>query len=57
MTTAGVRTTPWLRRHTRTIQLAGGAMLVLVGVLLAIGVVGIFIAWLRVPVGGFTVPL
>ena len=52
-----VRTTSWLRRHTRAIQLAGGAMLVLVGVLLVTGLWGIFIAWLRVPVGGFTVPL
>lgn len=52
-----VRTTSWLRRHTRGIQLAGGAMLVLVGVLLVTGLWGVFIAWLRVPVGGFTVPL
>ncbi len=27
------------------------------GVLLVTGLWGIFIAWLRVPVGGFTVPL
>ncbi|MBW0090386.1 cytochrome c biogenesis protein CcdA [Pseudonocardia sp. KRD-184] len=52
-----IRTTSWLRRHTRAIQLAGGAMLVLVGVLLVTGLWGIFIAWLRVPIGGFTVPL
>lgn len=52
-----VRTTSWLRRHTRAIQLVGGAMLVLLGVLLVTGLWGVFIAWLRVPVGGFTVPL
>jgi len=52
-----VRTTAWLRRHTRYIQLTGGVMLVLVGALLATGLWGEFIAWLRVPVSGFTTPL
>jgi len=52
-----VRTTDWMRRHTRGIQLVGGVMLVLVGVLLVTGLWGVFIAWLRVPIGGFTTPL
>lgn len=52
-----VRTTGWLRRHTRGIQLAGGVLLVAVGVLLTTGLWGMFIAWLRVPIGGFTTPL
>ena len=52
-----VRTTGWLRRHTRGIQIAGGALLVLVGVLLVTGLWGVFIAWLRAPIGGFTTPL
>jgi cytochrome c-type biogenesis protein len=52
-----VRTTAWLRRHTRYIQLTGGVMLVLVGALLVTGLWGEFIAWLRVPVSGFTTPL
>ncbi len=52
-----MRTTDWMRRHTRGIQLVGGVMLVLVGVLLVTGLWGVFIAWLRVPIGGFTTPL
>jgi cytochrome c-type biogenesis protein len=52
-----VRTTDWLRRHTRHVQLTGGVMLVLVGALLVTGLWGEFIAWLRVPVSGFTTPL
>jgi cytochrome c-type biogenesis protein len=52
-----VRATAWMRRHARHIQLAGGALLVLVGVLLVTGLWGAFIAWLRVPIGGFTTPL
>lgn len=49
-----VRATEWLRRHTRGIQLAGGVLLVAVGVLLVTGLWGAFIAWLRAPIGGFT---
>jgi cytochrome c-type biogenesis protein len=52
-----VRATSWLRRHTRFVQLAGGAMLLLVGLLLVSGLWGLFIAWLRAPIGGFTTPL
>lgn len=52
-----LRTTSWLRRHTRHIQLAGGILLLVVGVLLVTGLWGAFVAWLRVPIGGFTTPL
>src|SRR5204863_8267012 len=52
-----VRATGWLRRHTRAIQVTGGVLLVLVGSLLVSGLWGVFIAWLRVPIGGFTTPL
>jgi cytochrome c-type biogenesis protein len=52
-----VRATGWLRRHTRVIQLAGGVMRLVVGLLLLTGLWGLFIAWLRAPIGGFTTPL
>jgi cytochrome c-type biogenesis protein len=39
------------------VQLVGGVMLVAVGVLLVTGLWGQFIAWLRVPIGGFTTVL
>ncbi|WP_249643818.1 cytochrome c biogenesis CcdA family protein [Nocardia sputi] len=37
----------WLRRHARTIQIAGGVMLVLVGAALISGAWALFIGWLR----------
>jgi cytochrome c-type biogenesis protein len=52
MNTAG-----WLRRHTRTVQLTGGTMLLVVGVMLVTGVWGALVALLRGPISGFTVPL
>ena len=52
-----VRTTDWLRRHIRHIQLAGGLLLLLIGVLLVSGLWGEFIAWLRGPIGGFSTPI
>lgn len=52
-----VRTTGWLRRHTRGIQLVGGAMLIAVGAALVTGLWGELIAWLRGPIAGFTTPL
>lgn len=42
-----VRTSGWLRRHGRTIQLAGGALLFVVGVLLVTGLWGELTSWLR----------
>ncbi|SHL14833.1 cytochrome c-type biogenesis protein [Pseudonocardia thermophila] len=48
-----VRALGWLRRHTRTIQIAGGVLLVAVGVLLLTGVWGRLIASLQVAIAGF----
>ncbi|HJT03451.1 MAG TPA: cytochrome c biogenesis CcdA family protein [Pseudonocardiaceae bacterium] len=47
----------WLRRHTRAIQLTGGALLLVVGALLVTGLWGQLIALLRGPISGFTTPL
>jgi cytochrome c-type biogenesis protein len=52
-----VRTTGWMRRHVRALQITGGVMLVLLGGLLVTGVWGAFIAWMRGPIGGYTLPL
>lgn len=52
-----VRTTGWMRRHIRALQVVGGAMLLVVGTLLLTGLWGAFIAWMRGPIGGFTLPL
>lgn len=37
----------WLRRNSRTIQLIGGAMMIIVGILLVSGQWALFIDWLR----------
>lgn len=42
-----VRVSGWLRRHGRAIQLTGGALLMIVGVLLVTGLWGELTAWLR----------
>jgi cytochrome c-type biogenesis protein len=42
-----VRTSGWLRRHSRTLQLAGGGLLFVVGVLLVTGLWGELTSWLR----------
>lgn len=42
-----VRTTDWLRRHGRRVQLFGGALLLVVGVLLVTGLWGELVAWIR----------
>lgn len=42
-----VRVTGWLRRHVRGVQLAGGAMLLIVGILLVSGLWGEMTSWLR----------
>ncbi|MDF3049283.1 MAG: cytochrome c biosis protein transrane region [Pseudonocardia sp.] len=49
-----VRALGWLRRHTRGIQVGGGVLLVAVGLLLATGVWGGFLAQLQASVAGFT---
>ncbi|MET0188042.1 MAG: cytochrome c biogenesis CcdA family protein [Pseudonocardia sediminis] len=52
--TRAVTALGWLRRHTRTIQIAGGVMLVVVGVLLVSGLWGGLLAQLQVAISGFT---
>lgn len=52
ITTAG-----WLRRHTRSVQITGGVLLLAVGVLLVTGLWGELVALLRGPIAGFTTPL
>jgi cytochrome c-type biogenesis protein len=42
-----VRATDWLRRNGRGVQLVGGALLLVVGVLLVTGVWGDLVGWLR----------
>nr|WP_091454281.1 cytochrome c biogenesis CcdA family protein [Actinokineospora iranica] len=42
-----VRATAWLRAHGRVIQIVGGAMLFVVGVLLVTGLWGDLVSWLR----------
>lgn len=37
----------WLQRHSRTIQVVGGVMLIAVGVALATGMWELFVAWIR----------
>ena len=49
-----VRALGWLRRHTRTIQVGGGVLLVAVGLLLVTGLWGGLLARLQVSVAGFT---
>lgn len=43
----------WLRRHTRTIQIIGGGLLVVVGLLLVSGLWGALIASMQVSIAGF----
>lgn len=45
--TWAMRTVGWLQRHTRTIQIVGGVMLIVVGLLLLSGVWASFVYWLR----------
>lgn len=52
-----VRAVDWLRQHVRQVQLAGGAMLVVVGLLLVTGLWSEFVAVLRGPVSGFETPI
>lgn len=51
------RALAWLKRHHTWIMRIGGAMLVLVGILLLTGVWGQFTIWLRVTLPGFETPL
>ncbi|MGH4015781.1 MAG: cytochrome c biogenesis CcdA family protein [Pseudonocardiaceae bacterium] len=51
------RALSWLRGHLRGVQLAGGAMLIVVGLLLVTGLWAEFVATLRGPVSGFETPI
>ena len=52
-----VRTAGWMRRHIRALQIVGGSMLLVLGTLLVTGAWGAFIAWMRGPIAGYTLPL
>lgn len=55
--TRAVSALGWLRRHTRAIQIAGGVLLVAVGVLLVSGVWSRWLVALQVSIAGFTPPI
>ncbi|MDQ4020621.1 MAG: cytochrome c biogenesis CcdA family protein [Actinomycetota bacterium] len=52
-----MRAVDWLRKHVRGVQLAGGAMLIAVGLLLATGLWAELVAVLRGPITGFETPI
>ncbi len=52
-----IRAMSWLREHIRGVQLTGGGMLVLVGLMLVTGLWAEFIAVLQGPVRGFETPI
>ena len=52
-----VRSAGWLRRRGRAIQIAGGVLLVVVGLLLVTGLWGELISMLRGPIAGFETPI
>ena len=43
-----LRGVDWLRRHSRTIQMLGGALLIIVGILLLTGQWAMLVEWIRV---------
>jgi cytochrome c-type biogenesis protein len=47
-----VRATDWVRRHGRQVQIFGGALLMIVGILLVTGVWGDLMGWLRNELAG-----
>jgi cytochrome c-type biogenesis protein len=49
-----VRALAWLRRHVRAVQVGGGALLVVVGLLLVTGMWGSLVAAMQTSVAGFT---
>lgn len=52
-----MRSTDWLRRRSRAIQLTGGVLLVAVGLLLVTGLWAEMVAVLRGPIAGFEMPI
>jgi cytochrome c-type biogenesis protein len=52
-----VRTAGWLRRHTRRVQQFGGALLLVIGLMLVTGLWAEVIAALRGPISSFATPI
>ena len=52
-----LRTTGWLRRHTRQVQQAGGVLLLVIGLMLVTGLWAEVVAALRGPIATFATPL
>jgi cytochrome c-type biogenesis protein len=56
--TRAVHSVQWLRRNTRTIQLVGGVLLVVVGVALVTGYWGDMVSWMRSgPIANVVTPI
>ncbi|AYF98095.1 cytochrome c biogenesis CcdA family protein [Protaetiibacter intestinalis] len=47
----------WVRRHIRAVNIAGGVLLVVIGVLMVTGLWGVLMSQLGAVIGGFTNPL
>lgn len=47
----------WLRRHTRTINIVGGALLILIGLLMVLGIWQSFLSWLGFLLPGYVSPI
>lgn len=54
---AATRANAWLRRHIRAINLAGGALLIVIGLLMVLGVWQSFISWIGFLLPGYVSPL
>ncbi|WP_338600582.1 cytochrome c biogenesis CcdA family protein [Saccharopolyspora sp. SCSIO 74807] len=52
-----VSMTDWLRRHVRIVQITGGVLLLVIGLLLVTGLWGAMLTWLRGPIAGVTLPI
>ncbi|RJQ77220.1 cytochrome c biogenesis protein CcdA [Pseudonocardiaceae bacterium YIM PH 21723] len=52
-----IRATDWLKRHVRQVQLFGGALLIVVGLLLATGLWSKLIGLLQGTIAGFELPI
>lgn len=51
------RSIGWMRRHIRAINIAGGAVMVLTGVLMVTGVWGALLSGIQATIGGFVTPI
>jgi cytochrome c-type biogenesis protein len=47
----------WVRRHIKAVNVAGGALLVVIGVLMVLGIWRELLSWAGVFLSGFTSPL